>query len=327
MLHNENNLDCMKVDFSIFGDTEKFTHNLDLSNATLSECIDMYSKYKSSQHNNHRKFSAVKKHIEDIEQSFGIKIMPLVVGDVFWAQFHKYLKEKGLHSSTINSFSSRITTVLKWSANYGAKLSPTFDDYSIPDVQEKPIISLSQDDVSRITYFDIDSLPVRRQHKETLKRVRDQFVLSCFLGQRHSDMVRITPECFSDGKFTIIQQKTGNKSVVDIKKMAAYPKVVMEILEKYNYTSPYTKSISIYNRHLHELFRLAGFTQDVNHEYKENGVIKKVTYKAYELVSSHTGRRSMISNAVSRGMHTEQIRRASGHKSEKAFAKYVIWND
>ena len=35
----------------------------------------------------------------------------------------------------------------------------------------------------------------------------------------------------------------------------------------------------------------------------------------------------MITNAVQRGLHSEKVRRASGHKSENAFARYIVWND
>ena len=41
-------------------------------------------------------------------------------------------------------------------------------------------------------------LKMRRNKIETLEKVRDMFVLSCNLGQRYSDMVRISPENFKN---------------------------------------------------------------------------------------------------------------------------------
>ena len=56
----------------------------------------------------------------------------------------------------------------------------TLEEVKLDDTPSKPKVTLTQDEVSRITYFDIDSLNVRSQCKRTLKRVRDQFVLACF---------------------------------------------------------------------------------------------------------------------------------------------------
>ena len=85
--------------------------------------------------------------------------------------------------------------------------------------------------------------------------------------------------------------------------------------------------ISNYNKKIHELFKLAGFDEDIVYEWKVNGVLHKKTFKKYQLISSHTARRTMITNNVERGLNVEEIRRASGHKSESAFGKYVLWNN
>ena len=61
-----------------------------------------------------------------------------------------------------------------------------------------------------------------RAYRRTLERVRDMFVLLCNLGQRYSDIRRISPENFERNLFRIIQQKTGNKAVVDIDRYAIF---------------------------------------------------------------------------------------------------------
>lgn len=314
--------------FSIFGDTKKFEHMINLSNSTLLECVEQYmSNREKSKPNIRSQYRMVINYIKQIEEANNISLMPIVIGDLFWHMFHNYLFEKGLATSTVNNLSTKICAVLRWSAKYGATVSPTLNEFQIQQSNSKPMISLSQDDVSRITYFNIDDLPLAPQRKRTLKKIRDQFVLGCFLGQRYSDLKRIEPDCFHDSIFEIVQQKTGNRAVVDIKKITAYPKVVQTILKRYKYTAPYPFNISGYNKGLHQLFRLAGFTEEVKYECKIKGKITTKSYKVYELISSHTARRTMITNCIQRGLHTEQVRRASGHTSESAFAKYVCWND
>lgn len=322
-----NNTDSLK-NFAIFGDSKQFEHMINLSNATLLECVEQYMKNREkAKPNIRRQYRIVINHLNNIEKVNGIKLMPVVIGDLFWSNFHKYLIDRGLATTTVNNISTKICAVLRWSAKYGANISPTLGDFQIQQSTKKPMISLSQDDVSRITYFNIDDLPVAPQRKRTLKRIRDQFVLGCFLGQRYSDLKRIDPDCFHDSIFEIVQQKTGNRAVVDIQKITAYPKVVQSILKHYKYSAPYPYDISSYNKGLHQLFRLAGFTDEVKYECKVQGKITTKVYKLYELISSHTARRTMITNCIQRGLHTEQVRRASGHASESAFSKYVCWND
>ena len=60
------------------------------------------------------------------------------------------------------------------------------------------------------------------------------FVLLCNLGQRYSDIRRISPENFERNLFRIIQQKTGNKAVVDIDRYLN--SLLKEIGEEFNDT-------------------------------------------------------------------------------------------
>lgn len=322
-------LNSSVVDFGIFANTSQFEHSINLADATVVECINAYIDVKIKANPNiHKQYSHTLLHIKNIEKQWNVTLYPVVVGDLFWSNFHKHLLDKDFSTSTINGISQKIACVLKWSAKYGAKISPTLEENQIQASSKKPLISLSQDEVSRITYFDIDSITeLRADRRENLKRVRDQFVLACFLGQRYSDTKRINPECFRDSIFEIVQQKTGNRAVVDIKKITAYPKVVQEILKRYDYKAPFPYDIGMYNKALHQLFYYAGFDNEIKYERKVRGKIITKTYKLYELITSHTARRTMITNCVQRGIHTEQIRRASGHQSESSFAKYVKWND
>lgn len=318
--------------FEQYGNAAKFEHFIDLKDASVKECINMYLINRSNRIKDpQRQYSEVLYHLNAIEKNYNITLKPIVIGDVFWNTFHSYLQYKGLAQTTINNICCKIAAVLKWSAKYGARISPTLDDCYTTEAAAKPKISLSWDDVSRITYFDIEKELMGKHHRknyiQTLKRVRDQFVLSCFIGQRYSDVNRIKPENFKDDVFRITQQKTGNKAVVDFKKLNTYPKVIKGILERYNYKPPYGGDISNYNKKLHELFKLAGFTEDVPYEWKVNGVLHKKVFKRYQLISSHTARRTMITNNVEAGINPELVRRASGHKSENAFSKYIVWND
>ena len=159
-----------------------------------------------------------------------------------------------------------------------------------------------------------------------LEKVRDMFVLGCNLGQRYSDLVRITPDNFKNGQFSIVQQKTGNKCFVPINNLSIDARITFAILNKYGYRAPYTGDINNYNSYLHELLLHIGedFLEEVHIDNKINGVITRETKLRYQLISSHSARRSFATINTLRNIPRNQILRATGHSSERAFNRYLL---
>ena len=318
------------LDFSMFGNPKDFEDSINLSNKNLVECIKAYVDFKSIKNKQYRKrYRMILTYILMLEDEWKITLYPQVVGAQFWSKFEQYLYKNELEPYTVEQLFCNLRAVLRWSAKYGVHFKAELDEIQYKGVDSKPKIALSDDDISRIYWFDIDSLKCRSHHKKALKVVRDHFVLSCFLGQRYSDTVRLDYTNFRGTEsFKVTQQKTGTIAVLDFNKLySEYPSHVKEILEKYGYKSPWQGNISNYNRYLHELMKYIGFDDDIKYEYKVAGTIKKKTYKRWELISSHVARRSFITNAVKRNVNTEFIKRASGHRSDKSFGKYVIFGD
>ena len=55
--------------------------------------------------------------------------------------------------------------------------------------------------------------------------------------------------------------------------------------------------------------------------------VKKIEIKEkWELLSSHVGRRSLVSNCIMEGINTSSIMLISGHKSLRVFQGYVRVN-
>ena len=321
-LHND------KIDFSLFQNPEKFVSSLDLSKANIKECIVQYVNSRShSRPKIREQYCMLLSYILKVEKENNLVLMPVVVGNLFWDMFESFLIDNGLAPNTIASICGQLRIVIRWAARFNAQIAIDLDDRRFESKNIKPAIALSEDDISHIYWFDIDSLNFRPQKKRTLKKVRDHFILSCFLGQSYSDSIRVEKDNFKrDGSetFTITQQKTGNTAVLDFNKIfKEYPKFVHDILEKYNYKSPWAGHLSNYNRYLHELARLIGFNETIRVENKQRDVIIEKDYKKWELISSHTARRTFITNAVKRGVHTEYIKKASGHHSDRSFGKYV----
>ena len=301
--------------------------SLDLSNSSTMEIIRTFTRIKSKMSPNYSKsYSTLIYHLNGIEEQFNCTIMPSQITDIFWHNFVPYLIEKGLALSSIRKICSQLRTALDWAARHGARIAPTFDLIDVPTYCKEQI-ALTPDEVSHIYHFDLSSIKRRKQHIKKLEEVRDMFVLSCNLGQRFSDMVRINKACFDRHIFTIVQQKTGASARVDIDKMSIDRNTTYAILEKYNYNSPLTTDISCYNKYLKELLQYIGFKELIKSEVKINGRIQVSYEPKWKLVGSHTARRTFATNNVLRGFKIAEIRRATGHKSESAFERYICYFD
>jgi hypothetical protein len=302
---------------------DPFTINL--RDRTLMETIRAAVKAKSRLHPNYGSSIAGLVHnLRLLEQEYRVTLMPVQVTDVFWGYFISFCQGRGLKASTINTMCNHLRSILNWAVKYNATVSPTYGDVKVPSVRNQEI-ALTADEVSRIAYFDIDLFYKgrRKDYRETMRRVRDMFVLSCNLFQRHSDMVRIEPSCFERNKFRITQQKTGNLAVVNIDKYAIDAKTTYRILERYGYRAPFTGTIGNYNWHLHQLMKDVGLDDLVRIEERRNGVLVVENVPKWKLISSHTARRTAITVNVLRGHNIHGIKKCSGHTDLRVFDNYI----
>lgn len=80
-------------------------------------------------------------------------------------------------------------------------------------------------------------------------------------------------------------------------------------------------SIMILKASLHWIPR--SINSDVVITYKKGIEKTDKTFKKHELISSHTCRRSFCTNQFLKGVPTLLIMRISGHRTEKAFLRYI----
>ena len=302
---------------------------LNLKDCTLMEVIRACIKAKSRLMPNYGKtLSCLIHNLTLIEKEYRVTLHPIQVTDVFWSYFISFCQGRGLRASSIGALCAHLRSILNWAVKYNVTLSPTYNDFRIPKVQNHEI-ALTADEVSRVAYFDIQRFYAdrRKDFRRMTEQVRDMFVLSCNLYQRYSDMVRIEPSCFDRNIFRITQQKTGALAVVNIDRYAIDPKTTYRILEKYGHRAPYTGSIGGYNFRLHTLMRDVGLVEPVRIEERRNGVLVTENVPQWKLISSHTARRTAITVNVLRGHNLHALKRCSGHSDLRIFDGYVRDDD
>jgi hypothetical protein len=302
---------------------DPFTINL--RDRTLMETVRAAVKAKSRLHPNYgSSIAGLVYNLELLEKDYRVTLMPAQVTDVFWGYFISFCQDRGLRASTINTMCQQLRSILNWAVKYNAPVSPTYADFSVPKARNQEV-ALTADEVSRIAYFDIDRFYAdkRKDFRDTMRRVRDHFVLSCNLFQRYSDMTRISPECFERNIFRITQQKTGNVAVVNIDKYAIDAKTTYRILEEYGYEAPYKSEISNYNHKLHLLMKDVGLDDLVRIEERRNGRMVVENVPKWKLISSHTARRTAITVNVLRGHNIHGVKKCSGHSDLRIFDNYI----
>lgn len=159
----------------------------------------------------------------------------------------------------------------------------------------------------------------------TLDKVRDVFLMGCYTGQRFSDyfalgitdILTVTAAGKNHKVFCKRQKKTGSVVLIPI-----LFRWIEETLAKWGGTLPCI-SISCLNMRIKEISRLAGIdTPVLLHEGAKPSSVPK-----WSMVSSHTARRSFITNMYLGGvLSPEQIRSISGHRSEAAFRRYLCFS-
>lgn len=172
--------------------------------------------------------------------------------------------------------------------------------------------------------------------------VRDVFLIGCYTCQRFSDYSRLERENFvTTPKGTkvvrIVQEKTGNAVVIPI-----LNNNLLSIAEKYNYEIPKVSDV-ILNRYIKKILKdlaksvpsLAKLERTTltmrERTMEERGEVTfmrdakgYVVKPRYDLVSSHTARRSGITNLYLTGLFDEvQMMSVSGHKDAKTFREYI----
>lgn len=306
------------------------TFVLDLSDASVTEIIEELIKVRSVGNPNvYKQYFSLLKQFNRLEQSFGITIMPSQITDIFWSHFIAFLiNDSHLALSSIRTICAQLKSILSWASRYNCAIAPSYDQINIPKYRKQQI-SLTPDEVSHIYHFNVDSIQRRPQFINTMRKVRDTFVLGCQLGQRYSDLKRINRDCFERNIFSIVQQKTGNKARVDIDRMAADKATAYRLLEKYDYQCPLAIDTSVFDKYLKELLRYIGgeFFETIKYERKVNSMVETVSTPKWKMISSHTCRRTFATINILRGIPDAEIRRGTGHTSGTSFERYICYND
>lgn len=184
----------------------------------------------------------------------------------------------------------------------------------LADIQIEPLKEYNIDDEIALRDDELTLLYNYICENKRDTEIKDLFLLECLTGQRFSDIEKVADLVEQkDGRtyVTVMQNKGGVKVQVHI-----IFQMALDILEKYSFQLP-TYDNKIFNKRIKDIAKLVGIKGKELLRYDEAGIagIKTIEKERYECVSSHTGRRTLITLLSLRGFNETEIARYSGHET------------
>gem|GEM_PF-3105839 len=195
---------------------------------------------------------------------------------------------------------------------YKRNLHSCMDFQNFHKPQENIVnVNLNEGELQKIYRFPLSG---------SQERARDIFMLGCYVAQRHSDYSRISSKDINGDCITVLQKKTGRRIVIPL-----HP-VARAILNKYNGVLP-SMPQQVLNRQIKEVAKNAGINEMVQiRETKAGKTVERYLPK-WELITSHTARKSGVTNALRAGVPIEDCMYLAGIRNQEVFRKYVGISD
>lgn len=269
-----------------------------------------------------------------------IQISPFTWKDINKAladRFVSFMEKNGYMVTSINKyiicFKAMIQNAMDQELHNNLIALRAFSKKKIQETDKAKEIYLTKTELQALYEMPLEGLK---------DKVRDVFLVGCYTCQRFSDYARLEKENFTKtAKGTkvvrIVQEKTGNDVVIPI-----LNDNLLHIAEKYGYDIPKVNDV-ILNRYIKQILKELSSTVPSlarkertlltmkEREKEKQGLVsferdnkENVIKPRYELVSSHTARRSGITNLyLSGNFDTYQMMSISGHRDEKTFYEYI----
>jgi integrase len=307
--YNELNFDELKHSI------KKFNNNESEKSITLINLIDEYLKERKIEINLKESSATVYKSFKNTVIKFELLTKKEVLVDqiekTFQLEFKDYLSKIGNSDNTIKSKFIILNTLLNYAYDKKYINNQEYKKFKIKGHKTDSVI-LTDDDIKKIHAYETN--------RRTQIDIRIKFLIQIYTGLRLSDLMRLTDDKIDlkNKIITIITKKPNKEIVIPISKK------LTKILENINVSNLIKDhGASHYNSKLKRLLRDAGLTETVViTEFKNNIQIEHKLPK-YEVISSHTARRTFITKLIQSGLSPSEIMIITGHNSRSSLDKYI----
>lgn len=278
----------------------------------LINCINKYANESRRNRSYKRRYWNLATKLRSYETHRGLELFTDSINYERFEDIVMFFKDKyNYRPSTLNSLKGYLNVIMNYCQRKSYLIDKSFSEFPIR--QDDPVsVYLTNEEIQKIHNLKIKGNP---------SIVRDLFVIGCCTGLRFSDYSKLSGINIIGKTLSINTQKTGVKVVIPIHWM------VSEIIDRNNGTIPiHCHSQQNFNKIIKNIAKRAGISSDVTIERIQGNFRVKKRVKKYNLVSSHTARRSFATNMYLAGIAIGKIMLFTGHKTESSFFKYIRIN-
>ena len=288
----------------------------DVREKTLDKCFHEFtstqSKVNSWSDATLAKFKTLRKQLLD----FGHDIKMSDFNQLLFIRFIDFLiQTKGIQNTSAQKSWKLLKWFLRWADKQGYIENKDYQDFAprLKTVAAKEVVYLTWDELIRV--YNLRFTP----NKNYLERTRDVFCFQCFTSLRYSDVAKLKREDIEGNIIKVVTEKTGDTVRIDLNKYSR------SILEKYKEDKrplpvPCNQRM---NQWVKEVCFLAGIDQPITTVYYKGSERIEEVHPKYELISTHTGRRTFICNALTMGIPAATVMEWTGHSDYKAMKPYI----
>jgi site-specific recombinase XerD len=283
----------------------------------IFELYDMFlvHKKKTKDYRTYQKFDTIKTALtEFIEQSKYTKIYSSDINVKFLNEFYSYIAEdRDLSTDTLNKYQSGFNTFMDYITNdLKINNNVAYKDFvKVPRSRESESkVVLLKEHVGKIVKW--------KPSNDRYSKVKDLFLFQVFTGVRYSDLIRIKKSFVKNDQLSFIMFKTHRRVNIPLHPAAK------RILLKYDYQiGEQAKALKNYNIDIKTVCREAGLKEEVSTlRLKLTSKIASDT-PLCELVSSHVGRTTFVTNCLIAGISPFIVKSYTGHTEIETLKYYM----
>lgn len=270
-----------------------------------------------------RKMRTIGRHLESLSPTLSFARLDAEGEELLTKHLSRSTDAKGqpgYANSTTSKIIKIVKTFLRWAADNGYPECPNFMKAKTDLRQSRrPVIFLTWEELMQIYHADFSTRPA-------LEVARNIFCFCCFTSLRYSDVINLKRENVYNDKIRIVTIKTHDALIIELNK---YSEAILNRYLDKNRTKGIFPILSNHemNRRLKEIGRICGINEPIEIiKFKGANRISE-TYRKWELMTTHTGRRTFVCNALMLGISPEIVMKWTGHSDYDSMKPYIAVAD
>ena len=233
----------------------------------------------------------------------------------FGEAFIQYLTSRNISNNTVGKYVMSLKILLKQAMLKRLLHTEFFRDYRV-DKAPVEFVYLTSEELDAIMDLELSHVP-------NLERARDVLVFQCGCGLRYGDILNITWANIQGDQIEIATSKTRKYVRIPLNRYTRFVVEKNEGLEKPIF--PYANQVQ--NRLIKQLGEMIGMHQQkVKTKFVGNRQYQTLKSK-FEMLTTHTARRTFITLALEKGMRPEVVMRITGHTKLSTLQRYISITD